>query len=230
MVWPRVPEMPDTELINAAAALSGHRQRERLQDVVKAPEINGENLIPILRRHAGQGAVAVDAGIQNNAPIDAVGFNIGGECGSCSRAVGDIKKERSGCGIEFAKFGEKCVGFCRGLSAVNDDIVAVSSQTKRRCAADAAGAARNEHGAAIRLCSKRHHFLIGVFSNTEAGILASAVMEALEISGRRIEDIERCRPRRDAAGDAARPLNQHDFAVKLPESFIAFKFLFNSAE
>lgn len=55
-------------------------------------------------------------------------------------------------------------------------------------------------------------------------------MEALEISGRRIEDIERCRPCRDAAGDAARPLNQQDFAVKLPESFIAFKFLFNSAE
>lgn len=113
---------------------------------------------------------------------------------------------------------------------MNDDIVAVSSQAKRRCAADAAGAARNEHGAAIRLCSRRHHFLIGVFSNTEAGILASTVFEALEISGRRIEDIERCRPRRDAAGDAARPLNQHDFAVKLPESFIAFKFLLNSAE
>lgn len=69
-----------------------------------------------------------------------------------------------------------------------------------------------------------------MFSNTEAGILASTVFEALEISGRRIEDIERCRPRRDAAGDAARPLNQHDFAVKLPESFIAFKFLLNSAE
>ena len=117
-----------------------------MDDVVEAVEVDVDHALPVLLLKCGEGVVAGDACVEDDAPVGAVGRDVGLDrrAGGLGRA--HIEEERADLGTRLFAEADGLVHLGGRPAAVENERVPRAGELDRAGASDAARGACDENG------------------------------------------------------------------------------------